>query len=405
MKTPTVILSILVAVFSLGYAGWKAVGPPASVAYRQPIFEPEHMAQGFRTMSELFPSRTISRGERVSMLEESPRDFSSLSFRAGGKDYRFADLLEPNKTQGLLILHRGRIAYEAYFGDAHAGSRFTSWSVAKSFNSTLVGLAIGDGLIDDVNDQLAKYIPELKGTAYDGVTIRQALQMSSGVEFTEIYDGDEEADVTRFMGYSMFANLEPANQIAASFPRGYEPGTRFNYNTAESQILGWLVATVNGMHPAHILQQRIWQPLGMSHDATWNLDQYGATGSEMGGCCINAALRDYARFGQLFLQDGVWEGERILPEDWVREATVPDSEHLRFGDSPEASTGYQYQWWRLGDDAFAAEGVHWQFIYVNPGAEVVIAKASTWENAWPDDMAHPAIAGFHAVSDFLKSGH
>ncbi len=139
----------------------------------------------------------------------------------------------------------------------------------------------------------------------------------------------------------------------------------------------------------------------MSRDALWNLDQYGPTGVEMGGCCLNATLRDFARFGQLFLQDGVWEDQQLLPEGWVVRSTQPDADHLRFGDSGQSSTGYQYQWWRIGENAYSAEGVHGQFIYVNPQAQVVIVKASSWDLAWPDEQAHIAIAGMHAVAAYL----
>ena len=169
MKTALLVTSLIVAV---GFATFKTI-VPASVGLRLRIFEPQHMVQSFRTMSELFPSRTVARGERVSPLPLAISDLSSVSFRAKGKQYKFDDLLAANKTQGLIVMHRGNIVFEQYFGGAHIGTRFTSWSMAKSFNSTLVGLAIEDGLISSVNDQLVDYIPQLRGTAYDGVTIQQ----------------------------------------------------------------------------------------------------------------------------------------------------------------------------------------------------------------------------------------
>ncbi len=230
-----VTAAVVFALLALGL--WFAPGPEVTI--RQQIFEPAHMEQGFQTMVERFPSRVVYRGENESPLKRSIRDLNEVRFSADGRDYMFTDLLEVNDTQGLVILHRGEVAYENYFGEAHPGTRFTSWSVAKSFTSTLVGMAIGDGLINSVEDSLEQYVPELRGTAYEGVTIAQALQMSSGVKFSEEYDGSIFADVTRFMGYSFFANRASANEVAASFPRVLEPGTQFNYNTAESQILGW----------------------------------------------------------------------------------------------------------------------------------------------------------------------
>ena len=394
------IAALVIVTIALGLTS-RFLDP--KIEARQAIFEPASMVWGFQHMEELFPSRGISTSLEPSALPLRPVDLSAIRFTALGREYGFEDLLAANHTQGLVVIHRGDIVYENYLGGAHAGSRFTSWSVAKSINATLVGIAIGEGLITSVDDPLEQFVSELKGTDYEGVSIRHALQMSSGIDFSEEYDASGSSDVNRFMGLSMFANIDPANPTAASFPRGFEPGTRFNYNTAESQILGWLVHEVSGMPVAHYLQEKIWQPLGMNHDASWLLDNYGPTGMEMTGCCINAALRDFARFGQLYLQDGIWQGERLLPQGWVAMATEPDSAHLQFGDSNESETGYQFQWWRMGPNAYSAEGVHGQFIYVNPVAEVVIAKASAWPEAWADEFAAPAIAGMHAIAQHLSA--
>ena len=355
-------------------------------------------------MAELFPTRTISRKGAISSFEDRPVDLLPLRFAQGEESTSIEEFLTANETAGIVVLHQGKRVFEHYGLDADETTRFTSWSVAKSFTSTLVGLAVGEGLIESVDDPLGRYLPQAQGTAYENVTIAQALQMSSGVGFSEEYDPISGSDVVDFMTDSLFLNSKRANEAAIDYPTLHEPGTVYNYNTAESQVLGLLVREVTGKSPSAYLQEKIWGPLGMEHDATWILDLEGPTGMEFGGCCLNMALRDWARFGQLVLQDGVWDGERILPEGWVAAATRPDAdaEHLNWGaPHPFAEHGYQYQWWSIGTGAFSAEGVHGQFIYVDPKREVVIAKASSWPEAWIDGHGEAAFAAFDAIARHL----
>jgi CubicO group peptidase (beta-lactamase class C family) len=356
----------------------------------------------FQHMSELFPSRTIGRAGNVTRFERAPVALEGIRFELAGSEVGFEDFWKGNQTAGMVVLHRGRLVFERYDLGADETTRFTSWSVAKSFTSTLVGLALGDGKLASLDEPLGNHLPEVAGTGYDGVTIGQALQMSSGVRFSEEYDASGGSDVIDFMRNSLYLNRSPANSLAIDYPRAHAPGTVFNYNTAETQVLAWLVKRATGQNPADYLEQKLWRRLGMEHDASWLLDIEGKRGMEMGGCCLNMALRDQARFGQLFLQDGLWEGERVLPEGWVARATVPSEDHLRWdAASPYAEHGYQYQWWSIGTGAFSAEGVHGQFIYVDPAREVVIAKASSWAEAWTDEHGAMAFAAFDAIARHL----
>ncbi len=364
----------------------------------------ENQTWMFQHMSELFPSRTISRGGAVSGFGRAPAPLEELRFELDGRRIDFETFWTENQTAGLVVVHGGKIVYERYDLGADETTRFTSWSVAKSFTSTLVGLALGEGHIASLNDPLDRYLPEVAGTGYEGVTVGQALQMSSGVRFSEVYTPGGRSDVADFMSDSMFLNRTPANERAIDFPRAHEPGTVFNYNTAETQVLAWLVQRATGRSPSSYLQEKLWSRLGMEHDAAWLLDREGGDGMEMGGCCLNMALRDQARLGLLFLQDGVWQGERLLPEGWVRRATVPGEAHLRWGaETPYAEHGYQFQWWSIGTGAFSAEGVHGQFIYVDPEHDLVIAKASSWPEAWTDEHGAMAFAAFDAIARFLSA--
>jgi len=368
---------------------------------RRAAFEPRNHAWTFQHMSELFPTRTVARGGTMGPLPRGRELPDHISAAPGDAAVDLDRFFERNQSRAMLVLHRGTLVFERYAEGADATTRFTSWSVAKSVTSTLVGLAIGDGYIQSVHDRLARYIPELAGTAYEDVTIEQALQMSSGVAFSEVY-GDGGSDVFDFLIASMMTNGTRANALAASYPRRHPPGTVFNYNTAETQILGWLVRSATGRSPGRYLQEKLWEPLGMEHDASWVLDREGPDGMEMTGCCLNMSLRDWARFGQLMAQDGIWSTQRVLPAGWVAAATIPGAPHVAFGKvEPPSDIGYQYQWWAQPDGTFAAEGVYGQFIYVNAKSQVVIAKASTWPQAWNSDLARDAFATFHAISVFL----
>ncbi|MGB0920689.1 MAG: serine hydrolase domain-containing protein [Alphaproteobacteria bacterium] len=359
---------------------------------------PADHAHALSTFAENFPSRTVSRAGPVRAWPEDRQDLSHLSYQAGGKTYGLDDFFTRNKTRGLVIIHKGELIYERYAEGTDTHTRFTSMSVAKSVVATLVGLAEGDGLIQSLEDPLTGYLPELEGTAYEGVSIEQALQMSSGIKFTETYGpGDLITDIGIFMGTSVIGNVLPANEAAAIFDRIHEPGTVFNYNTAETQVLGALVRRVTGKSLSAYLSEKIWQPLGQLHDATWALDS--TRGMEQAGCCLNMALRDYARLGELYRLDGVWHGQRLLPEGWVKRATQSSKPHVMPGKlfADDDYIGYQYQWWTRAND-YSAQGVFGQFIQVMPEHELVIAMTSSWPEGWVDAMGAEAYLFFDAVA-------
>lgn len=386
----------------------EAAAPPAAQAaptlaeMRAGAVAPEHIVWSQQHMSELFPSRTISRGGHAEPIGQYKRDLSQVRVPIGDTTISFDEYLDRSSTQGIVILHKGTVIYERYFGEAHEGTRFTTWSVAKSINSTLIGMAIKDGYIKSVNDRLTDYIPELVGTAYEKVTIAQTLQMSSGVAFNEDYDNPENSDIWAYMGATLIGNAQPANQLAASYPGGAEPGTVFNYNTAEAQVLGWLVKAATGQSPSHYLEAKLWKPLAMNHDATWLLDSWGEDAMEMTGCCLNAALRDWARFGEFILEGGQVDGKSLLPEGWIQAATTPSADHLKSLTEGQVNRSYQYQWWSYDGGRFAAEGVFGQHIFIDPAHDLVIAKASTWPTAWDTHVRDESVLAFTAVAEALQ---
>ncbi|MGH6960615.1 MAG: serine hydrolase domain-containing protein, partial [Dongiaceae bacterium] len=305
---------------------------------------------------------------------------------------------------GFIVLKDGRIVFERYRLGADERSLFTSMSVAKSFVSTLVGFAIGDGLIGSTDDPISDYIPELAGSAYDGVPIKAVLQMSSGVSFIEDYDASV-SDSNIVWSESLERNVTPLNEFVRKSKRRQEPFAHFHYAGIETMALGWLVSRVTGKTLADYLSEKVWGPLGMEADANWVTDGPGAAASEAAFCCLNATLRDYARFGLLMAQNGAWQGRQLLPPGWVQEAMQPDRPQVQPGKLHAGyDIGYQYQWWTFpgADHAFTGNGVNGQFLYVNPAERLVIVVTSAWPDWWSDDLENHTYAVFAAFAEALR---
>ena len=320
---------------------------------------------GFRAMEALFPARTIAAGGTPAPL---PAGTPLAAFETGGPlAAQLARFLEDEYVAGLIVVHDGRVRLERYALGQSVTDRWTSFSVAKSITSTLVGAAIRDGHIEGLDTDITRYIDELEGTAYDGVTVRQLLTMTSGVAFNEDYN-DPDSDIRRLYREPPAPGIDASVGYMRHQPREFEPGTQWHYKTPETNLAGLLVMKATGKPLAEYLAEKIWQPYGMEQDATWLVDHVG---NEQGGCCLQATLRDYARFGQFIVDGARINGEPILPEGWLAAAT-----------STQVDTGfpggYGYQWWPRGDGTFQARGIFGQFIHLDPERRLVIAIAAAW---------------------------
>ena len=271
------------------------------------------------------------------------------------------------RAAGLVIIQDGKIRLERYGLDFSAQGRWTSFSVAKSFTSTLVGAAIADGSIKSLEDKVSAYVPGLRGSAYDDVSVRQLLTMSSGVKWNEDYE-DPKADVAQFIKVKPDPGMDATVSYLRKLPRAHPPGTVWNYNTGETNLVGVLVSSAVKKPLTQYLHEKIWQPAGMEAQATWLL---GQTGHEIAGCCIQAATRDFARFG-LFVLDG---GKGVVPADWFAQATVKQK------DIGDPGHGYGFQWWTYDDGSFAAQGIFGQGIFIDPKRNLVIASNANWTRA------------------------
>ena len=339
-------------------------GPPGAypVGTESDWLSPQFITGSLRAMDELFPTRVVHRADRpTELVQVEPA--VELTYSFDGETRSLADFAERTRTTGLLILRGDQILHESYHRGADESSRFLSMSVAKSFTSTLLGIARAEGHIDSFDDPVTEYLPELAGTGYEGVTIKQILQMSSGIGFVEEY-ADETSDIAK-LGDACFGGPERVEEVARSYERGTEPGSVFHYASVDTAILGWLLRTVTGQSVSDYMTRKLWQPMGAEADALWVLDAQGPDGVEctLGG--FNATLRDYGRFGLLMARDGELAGQQILPAGWVAEATIPDSPQVQPGKLYDGyKLGYQYQWWTFPDDdhSFTGEGIHGQLL-------------------------------------------
>lgn len=340
---------------------------PDSLSKNSFHWNQEEMELGFLHYDEIFRGREVPRGDSV---HELPQGLPIAAFEAGGeKAGELADFIKEQKVAGLLILQDGKIRLERYaLGHSETG-RWTSQSVAKSVTSTLVGAAIRDGYINSVDDYVTDYLPDLKGSAYDSVSVRHLLTMTSGVRWTEIYT-DPTSDIVRFHNDPIEPGMDESVSYMRRLPAEAGPGQKWLYKTGETHLLGALVSAATGQTLSGYLSSKIWAPYGMEQKATWIV---GRTDQELAGCCLQMTLRDFGRFGQFVLDGGRIDGKSVVPDEWFHEATRTQV--------PLWGFGYGYQWWTFGGGTYRALGIHGQMIHIDPARQLVVVINSAWPEA------------------------
>jgi CubicO group peptidase (beta-lactamase class C family) len=353
--------------------------PPAS---RFLFWSPSEQLVGYRNIEKIFPTRVVKRGPTVSALPRAKAPFD-VAYVEAGQAMNIDRFMGKHRVSGLIVLQHGRILTERYGLGRTEKDRWTSFSVGKSVTSTLIGAAIHDGAISGLDAPVTRYMPELRGTAYDGVTVGDLITMRSGVKWNEDYE-DPKSDVNQFAFQpSPDKSIDPIEAYMARLPRAHAPGTVFHYDTGETDLAGLLVARATGKHLADYLSEKIWTRIGAEQDAVWMMDP---AGQELGGCCISMTLRDYARFGVFFLNGG----KGVLPEGWVKDASTA---HVATGYPGE---GYGYFWWIHSGGTYSAEGIFGQTIYLDPKHDLVVVANSAWAHAdAPEDWK--ALAAFTAA--------
>ena len=318
----------------------------------------------FRNIDQMLPTRAVLSGEYVYPMPNA-LEAVNLDYEVDGSTFSFANFLKDRQLRGLLVWKDGHVVFEHYHPEHNAETRWVSFSVSKSVTSMLIGAAIQDGFIKSVDEPVVNYVSRFKGTGYEGASIKDVLQMASGLAWDETYS-DPESDVSK-AGSAI--GVELVNYLAGK-ERVAEPGETFNYNTGETNLVGEILRSAIGNNAATYLTHKIWTPFGMGGDAHWLLGSQG--GGETGGCCISATLRDYARIGIFALNNGqLADGTQVLPESWMADSTSPSKGY----------EGYGYLWWIGADDKFSARGIYGQNIHINPNSRVIVVTHSNAEAA------------------------
>jgi CubicO group peptidase (beta-lactamase class C family) len=367
-----VIIIGSIGVGALVVYGWALASVDRSTMARAMVWRDADVGDQYR-----FPFRVIPTGEDASPLPAGPE--VAIDASTAGGEGGFDRFLRANDTLAFVVVHEDRLVYERSFHGSDRETRQTSFSVAKSFLSTLVGIAIDERLIGSVEDPITDYLPELaaRDRRFGRITLRHLLTMSSGIRYDEptvpVPWGD---DVVTY--YDVDLRDAGLNETEIE----HTPGVEWHYNNYHPLLLGMVLERVTGMSVSDFAATRLWQPLGAEHDATWSLDSE-RSGFEKMESGLNAAPVDYARFGLLFLHRGTWNGMRIVSEDWVEAATAADA-------TTDPAEDYQYFWWvdleRPG--RFYALGNLGQYVYVAPDADAVIVRnGSEWgvdNDTWLD---------------------
>lgn len=343
------------------------------IDYVNSLFSGASQIQNFQNQKEIFPTARMRASPDPRPFPKGPPIALPPSHVYGGADKDLQGFVKETETMALVVIKDGAIRHESYADWGGPNTLWISHSLAKSFVSAAIGVALDEGLIKSVEQPITDYVPALgiEGSVYRDVRIKDILQMSSGAGWNEDYT-DPSSDIRRFGRYRVTGGA--LNEFPATLKRAHEPGTFNHYNSADTQVLGMLLVTVTGRSIANYMEEKLWLPLGMEADGYWIID---STGMELAYGGLNAVARDYAKIGELYRLGGEWDGKQIIPATWVRASVTPDAPHL-MPSNTESGFGYGYQWWvpEGNEGEYMARGTYNQSVYVNPTKRVVIVKLS-----------------------------
>lgn len=364
---------------------WRRQG---DIAFSRPINE-----WTFTHMNRLMPVEEVPRlsAQRSSPLPlptaEIPLGAAGIRYEFQGRSHSLPELHERTHTTAFLVAHRGAIVHESYPGRfASPSARFQLFSLTKSVTSMLIGIAIERGEIGGVTDRVIDYLPELAGTGYEGATLEDLLNMSSGVGAVEDWTVPD-APIRRFE--TAVSTGGSVLDVIRSTPKLREPGSAFNYSTIDTHVIGWLLEAATGRSIAQYATEQLWHPMGAEADAFYFLTR-GQPRTALGGGSLNATARDLARVGIIMAAGGRVGDTQLVPEAWVARSRGTAIPHLQVGALTDgggaAHYGYSNQWWTLGGErrAFTGLGVHGQYLWIDPDSETVIVKMSAWNDADDD---------------------
>jgi len=354
------------------------------------LFDEDKIVENFRSVAEFWPTRSLTQAKVPYIYTYGDSLNVPSSFAYNDQKLGTQQFLKDSWTTGLIVIQNDEIALEDYYLGNSAVTQNISWSMAKSFISALIGIAVNEGHIKSIEQSVDAYATSLGGSGYEGVSIKNVLQMSSGVAFNEDY-GDFYSDINRWGRDFSLGNSQDA--FAATLKNDIEPGTVNHYVSINTHVLGMVLTQATGRSITDYMQEKLYNPMGMEHDGLWIID---GQGMEMALGGLNLTLRDFAKLGSLYLHDGTFNGQQIVPASWVADSRTMDQPHLL----PGNDFGYGYQWWMVGGDSgeFMAMGVYGQYIYINPETNTVIVKNSA--NPFYNDTSYIPSSDFAHLALF-----
>jgi CubicO group peptidase (beta-lactamase class C family) len=401
--------------------GWmEGFPPPPELRITNPdsvFFSFPKMRWSVCHLREFLPTEQVSRGLGAPIpfeyaLDDAIDDVTFRPLRGDVEEMTWEEALWANYTDGMLILHRGRIVYERYLGCLDEAGQHAAMSMTKSFTGTLAEMLVAEGALDDTM-LVQEIIPELAPSAFGDATVRQVMDMTTAFEFSEDY-GDPEAAIWLYnRAASPFPKPEDYDGPEGYFeflttvgpdPEGIEHGDEFHYRTPNSDVLGWIISRVSGVEVTELLSDRIWSRMGAEQDAYMTVD---GVGTPFAGGGLSAGLRDLGRFGQIMLNGGTWHGEQIIPAAAIESIRAGGGleEFAAAGYADLAGGSYRGQWWIFNNEhgAYAARGVHGQTIYIDPTAEMVIVRFASYPIAFNSRIDPTSLPAYQAVAEYLMS--
>jgi CubicO group peptidase (beta-lactamase class C family) len=366
------------------------------------LFDEDVIVENFSHMNAIIPTISIKRSGNVNKFNHAPQALPD-TFQYLGETRTMDSFLTQTSATALVVIKDNNLTFEDYYKGTSQWDQRISWSMAKSFLSAIFGVAVQEGFIKDLNQSVTDYVPSLAGSGYDGVSIKNVLQMSSGVLFNEDY-GDFNSDINRFG--RVMALGGSFDDFAASLSTERKQGEYMHYVSLDTHVIGMVLRAATGKSIETYFEEKLWSKLGTERDAIYITDSTGQP-MVLGG--LNLITRDYARMGTLYRDKGVINGEQIIPAQWIEDSITPDAPHLMPGkrDTSSSKFGYGYQWW-LPDNPkqeFMALGIYGQHIYVNRQYNVVIVKNSADRAFMDNKHQHTdiALAAYRTIAKSLSS--
>ncbi len=397
--------------------GWMVGSPPPAdriIRFADSsFFQFPATRWAFSNFRQLQPTTVVPRGSHPAVpLPRAERDdIDGVTFVPIGRSdpMTWAQSLAANYTDGIVILHRGRIVHERYFGALDQDRQHIAYSVTKSFVATLAATLVAEGRLDD-QALVPQYVPELANSGFGDATVRQLMDMTTGLEYTEDYT-DPNSPVWEFSRAGGFLP-RPANyrgpdsfyEFLPTIRKGSPHGERFSYKTVNTDTLGWILRRITNGSISDLFRDRFWSTLGVEQDGYFMVD---STGTEFAGGGYNLTLRDLCRFGEMMRLDGRWNGHQVVPAavvDDIRRGGNRDHFALA-GYNLLPGWSYRNMWWVSHNEhgAYAARGIHGQTVYVDPAAEMVIARFASHPGAANANLDPTSLPAYHAVARHLKA--